>query len=484
MADVLATEYRLMHVDAVEPHPRNPNVGSAELIAESIDAIGFFGALVVQRSTGHILVGNHRYAAARQQGLDELPVLLVDVDDERALQILLADNRYAQFASWDDDVLTALLKELSGADLLLGTGFDENDLDRLLEGSQIDDDDLGDGVPDFGEADDAEENPELPAPYGDEQIVSEAFAYWRQQKFPMPSITLHESRQQINRLARTDTDRLRNVLTAHTVADAYHPHRFATPIPGKSTPLEAFADDAKLRHAIELLVENRLPITPTGLKNMLLIVHGTQCAANFRPGFALLLLRTYAPQSGVWLDTSTGFGGRIVAFAASQMSRYVGIDPSTLTHAGNERMIADLGIADRAKLIMRPAEDVKLEEIGGPNSCDFAFTSPPYFAKERYADESTQSFARYKSGESWRDGFLLPTLRLQFGALKAGAVSVVNIADVKLGGATYPLVQWTIDCAKAVGFTHERTDSFPLSRGPGQGEAAERFEPVLVFRKA
>jgi ParB-like chromosome segregation protein Spo0J len=119
--------------DLVE-HPANPRRGDVEAIAASIDANGFYGAIVVQESTGLVLAGNHRLRAARRQGLDVVPVAVIDVDDERAKRILLADNRTSDLGAYDDELLRTLLEELAAeADGLTGTGYDDADLTAMLD---------------------------------------------------------------------------------------------------------------------------------------------------------------------------------------------------------------------------------------------------------------------------------------------------------------------------------------------------------------
>ena len=133
MASLLPQDYELVAVDALSLHPDNPRQGDVGAIHESIAANGFYGALVVQRSTGHVLVGNHRLQAAAHAGVAELPVVWVDVDDDRARRILLADNRSGDLASYDEGRLADLLSELAaGEDGLAGTAWDGEDLDRLL----------------------------------------------------------------------------------------------------------------------------------------------------------------------------------------------------------------------------------------------------------------------------------------------------------------------------------------------------------------
>jgi hypothetical protein len=91
-ADPHRQEYELAPIESISPHPRNPNQGDVAAIRESIDVNGFYGACIVQKSTRFILAGEHRWRAEKEREQTHVPVLFVDVDDETALRILLADN--------------------------------------------------------------------------------------------------------------------------------------------------------------------------------------------------------------------------------------------------------------------------------------------------------------------------------------------------------------------------------------------------------
>jgi DNA modification methylase len=133
MAELLGGEYELVGVDQLVTHPRNPRRGDVRVVGQSIQINGFYGAVVAQRSTGHVLAGNHRLLAARQAGLAEVPVIWVDVDDDEALRILLADNRTADLATYDDRQLSTLLADLAATEQgYQGTGYDQEALDELL----------------------------------------------------------------------------------------------------------------------------------------------------------------------------------------------------------------------------------------------------------------------------------------------------------------------------------------------------------------
>ena len=137
-------------------HPDNPRRGNVEEIRSSIRINGFYGALVVQRSTGHILAGNHRFMAAQAEGLDKVPVIFVDASDDDAKAILVGDNRLSDLAENDPELLVALLQAIqSREEGLAGTGYSDDDLAALLAAG------MGDGEALEGE-DDVPDTPEDP----------------------------------------------------------------------------------------------------------------------------------------------------------------------------------------------------------------------------------------------------------------------------------------------------------------------------------
>jgi ParB-like nuclease domain len=121
-------------VEGIREHPDNPNQGDVGAISESLDEHGFFGAVGVQRSTGYILWGNHRYRTAMIKGAATVPGFWLDVDDDAAGRILLVDNRTTHLATFDErklvELLTAHARSGRG---LAGTGYDGDDLDDLIQ---------------------------------------------------------------------------------------------------------------------------------------------------------------------------------------------------------------------------------------------------------------------------------------------------------------------------------------------------------------
>lgn len=112
----------------VKPHPQNPRRGNVDLIKTSLEQHGQYRPIVAQRSTGHIVAGNHTWHAAKALKWASVAVTWLDVDDETALRVLIADNRTSDLATYNNDALVNLLKSLPSLD---GTGFDRYDLDVL-----------------------------------------------------------------------------------------------------------------------------------------------------------------------------------------------------------------------------------------------------------------------------------------------------------------------------------------------------------------
>jgi len=138
MTDALFTETRTVPLEELQPYDKNPRKGDVQAIAESLKANGQFKPIVVQKSTSKILAGNHTYQAAQLLGWDTIAVVMVDVADDEAARIVLADNRTSDFAEYDNTVLAELL---SGLDDVVGTGYNASDVDALMATM---DDTLGD----------------------------------------------------------------------------------------------------------------------------------------------------------------------------------------------------------------------------------------------------------------------------------------------------------------------------------------------------
>jgi len=127
-----------IEIDLIHEHPDNPRRGDDKAVGESIARNGFFGAVLVQRSTHHIIAGNTRFRVMAEEGQATIPGFWVDCDDETATRILLADNRTSDLAFYDDEQLFTLLKGLVESEGLDGTGYDRAAYELLLQSVESD----------------------------------------------------------------------------------------------------------------------------------------------------------------------------------------------------------------------------------------------------------------------------------------------------------------------------------------------------------
>lgn len=124
---------------------KNARRGDVDSIAGSLAAHGQFRPIVVNKGThtgrpNEVLAGNHTLLAIRQLAeqhpennrWQNVDCWIVDVDDERATRIVLADNRTADLGSYDNDTLLDLLGNLDDDLGLVGTGYDQGYIDALL----------------------------------------------------------------------------------------------------------------------------------------------------------------------------------------------------------------------------------------------------------------------------------------------------------------------------------------------------------------
>lgn len=130
MADVLDQHVSQVNVNDISPYPKNPRKGNVKLIADSLKENGQFRPLVVQKSTGFILGGNHTFYAAQELGWATVRVVYVDVDDEQAKRIVLADNRTSDLATYDAQILSEILSSLDRPSV--GTGYSTSELKHLI----------------------------------------------------------------------------------------------------------------------------------------------------------------------------------------------------------------------------------------------------------------------------------------------------------------------------------------------------------------
>jgi hypothetical protein len=124
-------------VDRLIPYVRNARTHSEDQIAQIAASIAEFGFVnpVLVGADDVIIAGHGRVLAAKRLGLTEVPVIVIDhLTDAQRRALVIADNRIAENAGWDEAMLRAELAALHEEDIDLGVlGFSDADLMGLLQ---------------------------------------------------------------------------------------------------------------------------------------------------------------------------------------------------------------------------------------------------------------------------------------------------------------------------------------------------------------
>ena len=142
------TEFQLIGIDKLVPYQNNSRTHTPEQIMKirsSLREFGFVNPVIVDRDLG-VIAGHGRLAAAREEGYTEVPCVFVDeMTEAQKKAYIIADNRLALDAGWDEEMLKVEMEALQGMDFDLAlTGFDEKELLSLFSAdeSAAEDDDF------------------------------------------------------------------------------------------------------------------------------------------------------------------------------------------------------------------------------------------------------------------------------------------------------------------------------------------------------
>jgi len=231
--------------------------------------------------------------------------------------------------------------------------------------------------------------------------------------------------------------------------------------------------------------------SPNDMRSMFAFVGAGYCS-NFRPATAKTIYELYGKENCKVLDTSSGFGGRLLGFfTAKNTSEYVGIDPNTADSCNRfiEFMQMRFGLNKKAYVNKIGSEDFTIDNYPQyENYFDISFTSPPYFDTEKYSDSDTQSYKKFNTYDLWVDGFYRNTIYNSCNALKIDGTFAINIFE-KVDNIKEYTEEFLNDC----GFYIIKEDKYLLRvmSGTQKGEDGEfytrkkdsyNYEPIWVAK--
>ena len=132
------TEMQLVPLSKLVPYVNNARTHSPEQLAKlrsSLREFGFINPVIIDRDF-NVIAGHGRIAAAKEEGITEVPCVFVDyLTEAQKKAYILADNRMALDAGWDEELLRIEIESLQGADFDVSlTGFGEDEIADLFSG--------------------------------------------------------------------------------------------------------------------------------------------------------------------------------------------------------------------------------------------------------------------------------------------------------------------------------------------------------------
>lgn len=140
-------EFQLVDINKLVPYANNARTHNKEQILKlrsSLREFGFVNPVIIDKAY-NVLAGHGRIEAAKEEGIAEVPCVYADhLTEAQKKAYILADNRMALDAGWDEELLSVEMQELQelGFDLSM-TGFDEKELaDLFASDEDVKDDDF------------------------------------------------------------------------------------------------------------------------------------------------------------------------------------------------------------------------------------------------------------------------------------------------------------------------------------------------------
>ncbi len=459
MSDVnVVEEIEKISIDALIPYANNARTHTDDQVAQiagSIKKFGWTNPLIID-SDGMILAGHGRVLAARKLGMESVPCVRVPLSGVDAKAYVLADNRLAELAGWDDALLDVELRSLVA---------DEFDLSIIgFDGYQFDD---GTSL-------------------GDELSLSRGKLNDKFMVSPFSVLNSREGWWQ-DRKAAWLSSGLRSV--DGRGAEANKKDSGGVLMKSWSSNPEFY----KQKNAVEKKLKVKLS-TAEFLKNHFIVpsesalVSGTSI---FDPVLTELLVRWFSPLAGVVLDPFAG--GSVRGVVSARLGRkYVGQDLRPEQVDANIEQAIELCSDDDFMPMWVAGDSRQIDKTLHDVEADFILTCPPYADLEVYSDDPKDLS---KLGYNEFVAAYREIIRKTCGLLKNNRFAAVVVGEVRglAGGAYYNFVGDTVKAFMDAGLGYYNEAILVNMVGSGAMRANGQFtgsrklvkvhQNVLVFVK-
>lgn len=323
-----------------------------------------------------------------------------------------------------------------------------------------------------------------------DEEVEKIFKFYRKQGFPHYNKDDYDMVNEITKLIEFDIEKIFDSSTKTITQNmlglgilwTYFPHWIEVKCGSATKSLkELWEDDDLVRKVIKKtyvwkLKHNEPHWTNNRIRQNVKVFLNGQTVSNFRPTVSRFIYEKFGNKGSV-LDMSSGFGGRLFGFFASNCKKYIGIEPSTKTYNGLIELGNDL-LKYRDKEFEIHKTGSEIFNMDWVDKFDLCFTSPPYFNTERYSDEPTQSWKKFDTLDLWLDGFLKNTIENCFAYTKKDGYMIINIMQMI---KNVDVGQKVIEYANNIGFRY--IDTWYMDLSSVARDKGRKQEPVFIFKR-
>jgi DNA modification methylase len=447
-----ASRIERIGVETLLPYAKNSRTHSDEQVAQiaaSIKEFGFNNPILIDKENT-IIAGHGRLLAARRAGMVDVPCIRLDhLTETQRKAYVIADNRLALNAGWDNEMLTIELNELLADDFALDIlGFDQNELDALLGG----DDELKDEPKPNGSLSDRF----LIPPFS---VLNAREGWWQARKRSWLGLGIKSEEGRGESLMMQNQDGLNHIMrTGKSKANA---------APGGSVMVAGYKDGKR----------------ETGLTSE----SGTSI---FDPVVCELAYSWFAPVGGMVLDPFAG--GSVRGIVASKLGRqYIGHELRQEQVNANREQGSEICVDEDHPPAWICGDSRTIDSTCKDVAADFLFSCPPYADLEVYSDDPKDlSTLGY---EQFRDAYF-EIIKKSCDLLKQDRFACFVVGEVRdKKGNYYDFVGDTIKAFRAAGLYYYNeailvtaVGSLPIRAGKqfsASRKLGKTHQNVLVFVK-